>query len=253
MKLAVFQSQPARADKAANLARLRKVARVSALAGADIVVGSELFLTRYNIGADTHRLAEPLDGPSVNEARAIARDTGCAIVLGYPEAAHDTVYNSAVMIGGDGEILANYRKINLFGDVEKSLFAAGDTVPTVTYKGRRIALGICYDIEIPEFGRQATADGADLLLVPTANMAPYWQVPTTMLRARALENGVTTVYANLHGRDETYEYTGMSCVVAPDGTDLARAGRQSECLLIVDVAARLTARPEAIVGAGGRC
>jgi len=236
MKLAVFQSHPARADKPANLARLREIAGASALAGADILVCSELFLTRYNVGDETRGLAEPVDGPSVTQARTIARDTGCALVLGYPELANDTVYNSAAMIGGDGEVLANYRKINLFGDAEKVLFSPGDTVPTVNYKGRRIALGICYDIEIPEFGRQATADGADLLLVPTANMAPYWQVPTTIVRARALENGITTVYANLHGRDETYEYTGLSCVVAPDGTDLARAGRHSECLLIADLA-----------------
>lgn len=241
MKLAVFQSHPVRADKAANLARLREVSRVAALAGADILIAPELFLTRYNVGAETHRLAEPLDGPSIGEARAVARETGCAIVLGYPEAALGRVYNSAALIGGDGEILSNYRKINLFGDVERSLFAAGDAVPTVACKGRRIALGICYDIELPEFGRLATAEGADLLLVPTANMAPYWQVPTTALRARALENGVTTVYANLHGCDESYEYTGMSCVVGPDGTDLARAGRRSECLLIVDVGARPSA------------
>ena len=235
MKLAVFQSQPVRADKKANLARLREITQAASMAGADVLVCSELYLTRYNTGQETRGLAEPLDGPSVTEAQTIAADTGCAIVLGYPEAADATVYNSAVMIGGDGAILANYRKINLFGDVEKSLFSAGHTVPTIPYKGRKIALGICYDIEIPEFGRQATADGADLLLVPTANMAPYWQVPKTMLRARALENNITTAYANLHGRDETYEYTGLSCVVAPDGTDLARAGRQSECLLIVDI------------------
>ncbi|MBP1807444.1 carbon-nitrogen hydrolase family protein [Rubellimicrobium aerolatum] len=237
MRLAVFQSHPARADKAANLARLREVARASALAGADVLVCSELFLTRYNIGAETRRLAEPLDGPSVSEARGIARDSGCAIVLGYPELACGAVHNSAAMIGADGEVLANYRKINLFGDAERSLFVPGDRVPTVPYKGRRIALGICYDIELPEFGRLAAAEGADLLLVPTANMAPYWEVPTTMLRARALENRLTIAYVNLHGRDETYDYTGLSGVVGPDGLDLARAGRQSECLLIVDVAA----------------
>lgn len=236
MKLAVFQSHPARADKPANLARLRDIASASARAGADILVCSEMFLTRYNLGDDTRRLAEPLDGPSVSEARTIARETGCALVLGYPELAGETVYNSAAMIGSDGEILANYRKINLFGDAEKALFSPGTTVPTVSYKDRRIALGICYDIEIREFCRLAVADGADLLLVPTANMAPYWQVPKTVVRARALENRITAVYANLHGCDETYEYTGMSCVVAPDGTDLARAGSRTECLMIVDIA-----------------
>lgn len=238
MRLAAFQSHPVRADKAANLARLREVARASALAGADLLVCPELYLTRYNLGADTRGLAEPLDGPSLRAAQGIARDTGCAIVMGYPEVAGDRVYNSAAMIGGDGEVLANYRKINLFGDAEKSLFAAGEEgVPTVAYKGRRIALGICYDIELAEFGRLAAAEGADLLLVPTANMAPFWQVPTTLLRARALENRLTIAYVNLHGRDETHDYTGLSCVVGPDGLDLARAGRHSECLMIVDLAA----------------
>ena len=235
MKIGVFQSMPARGDKAANLGTIETVARSASLLGTDLVVFSELFLTRYNIGNLCHELAEPSDGPSIVRVQEIAANSGCAIAFGYPERAGESVYNSMALVDARGNLAGHYRKIQLFGDEETKLFARGESLVTCTLGQCQLGLGICYDIEFPEFGRQFASMGVDIAIIPTANMAPYWEVPKSIIRARAVENGIAIVYANQCGHDGELEYTGMSCIVGPDGIDMARAGIQSESLLIAEV------------------
>ncbi|MDH3476077.1 MAG: carbon-nitrogen hydrolase family protein [Rhodospirillales bacterium] len=235
MRVAVYQSLPACGDKAANLDTMHKVAASASLMKADLAVFSELYLTRYNIGALCHELAEPSDGPSIQSAKKIAARTDCALAFGYPERAGDTLYNSMVLIGKNGDTLAAYRKVQVFGEAERALFEPGDELVTCRLEGAKLGLAICYDIEFPEFGRRLARAGVDLAIVPTANMAPYWEVPTSLVRARALENGMAIAYANQSGSDEQLRYTGQSCLVGADGVDLARAGVDGEALLIADV------------------
>jgi predicted amidohydrolase len=228
---ALLQTAAVPGDKAANLATMRRAAAMAALAGAEVLVMPEMFLTGYNLGDRIAGLAEPLDGPSVAEARAIARQNGVALVFGMPEADGGRTFNTAVAIAADGRIAGRYRKIHLFGGEEPRLFAAGDTISVIPLGAFRVGLAVCYDIEFPEMARALVRAGADIVCVPTANMAPYVDVPTTLVRARALENGVPVVYANLVGREGDLVYTGLSAIVGFDGRDLARAGGEEEAFL----------------------
>ncbi len=237
--LALYQGEPAFADKAANLATVERISRAARLAGARLVVFPELFLTGYNIVTQAHNLAEPVDGPMIERVRAIAREEGIAIAAGYPERDGETLYNSAALIDETGEIAAHYRKIHLFGDREPQAFAVGRGVPVVELGPWKVGLVICYDIELPETARALARAVANVIVVPTANMMPYTEVPTTLVRARALENGVCVGYANLSGAEGDLTYTGGSVIVGPDGLDLARAGFKHEALLVADVSAAL--------------
>jgi nitrilase len=55
-------------------------------------------------------------------------------------------------------------------------------------------------------------------------MQPYEFVPRVLIPARAYENSVFLAYANRCGGEGSLIYTGESCIVGPDGGDLARAG-----------------------------
>jgi 5-aminopentanamidase len=79
--------------------------------------------------------------------------------------------------------------------------------------------------------------------VPTALMAPYDFMARTLVPARAAENQVFVAYANRTGAERDLAYIGQSCIVGPDGVDLARAGRDEERLLLADL------DPEAITRA----
>ena len=60
-----------------------------------------------------------------------------------------------------------------------------------------------------------------MIVVPTANMMPYTEVPTTLVRARTLENGVCVGYANLSSAEGGLACTGGGAIVRPDRIDLA--------------------------------
>ncbi|MDD2705578.1 MAG: hypothetical protein PHU07_09645, partial [Acidocella sp.] len=64
MRLALWQTIGAPADKPANLAALARTARAAALAGANLLLCPECWLSGYNIPEDCAALAEPADGPS---------------------------------------------------------------------------------------------------------------------------------------------------------------------------------------------
>lgn len=234
MKVGVFQALPQMGDKAANLSLMRRVVRGAAALGTELVIFSELFLTRYNLGDLTHSLAEPQGGPSMVAAQHIAAESKCAIAYGYPERDGALVYNSMAVLNETGELAGHYRKIQLFGDEEKRLFTAGGAISTCTILGHKIGLGICYDIEFPEIGRRLANEDVRLVIVPTANMKPYWEVPTTLVRARALENGYAIAYANQCGSDDDFQYSGLSCLVGADGQDIARAGIHAEAFIVAE-------------------
>jgi predicted amidohydrolase len=106
----------------------------------------------------------------------------------------------------------------------------GADFPVAELGGFKIGLLICYDIEFPEPARLLALAGAEIILIPTAQMQPYEQVARHVLPARAYENQVYTAYANHSGDDDGLSYVGLSSICGPDGAVLAFAGRGEEML-----------------------
>ena len=192
---------------------------------ADLVVTAEMITTGYHIGARTHELAEPADGPTAARMSALARQRGTALAYGYPETDGEHVYNSVQLVDATGQRLANYRKTHLFGDLDKAWFTPGDeAVVQADLGGLRVGLLVCYDVEFPELVRAHALAGTELLVVPTALMSPYELVADTLVPARAYESQLFVAYANRCDTERELTYCGRSCVVAPTGAVLARAG-----------------------------
>lgn len=235
-RIAVWQATGIVAQTMENLARLDRMAAGAAAEGADVVVTPELFATGY---APTQ--VHTSDGSGIRDQLAgIARRNRVAIVGSSVDGEADKRHISASFFDPEGAELARYRKAHLFGAEEKSVFLPGTEAPEVfEYAGLRMALGICYDIEFPEFVRAAAVRGADALLVPTA--VPYTgdvggfpadqtynaeRISTLMVPCRALENGIYLAYANHTPPD----FTGLSCIAGPHGNLLARADRNEDLI-----------------------
>jgi predicted amidohydrolase len=234
MRIAVFQGPAESGTVRENLDRLEQRAHEAAGKGARLLICPEMFLTGYAIGAEkAWRLAEPAGGPSAERAARIARQAGIALLYGYPEESPaGPPYNAALLLGRDGRRLMSYRKSHLFGDLDRGMFLPGGEPPApAELDGLKVGALICYDVEFPENVRRWALAGADLVAVPTALMAPYTFVTRNLVAARAYENQLFLAYANRCDREGELDYLGQSCVIAPDGGELARAGRGEELLL----------------------
>ncbi|WP_345752111.1 carbon-nitrogen hydrolase family protein [Microbacterium rhizophilus] len=241
LRIAAWQCPSLPGDVGANLARLAETAERAAASGADVLVTPEMYVTGYDIGIErTRELAEAPDGPIFEAIAGITRRTGVAIAYGYPERLDDGGIANAAQLVDDGRAIGAHRKAHLFGGLDGERFTPADARPAAFhFRGLRVGMLICYDVEFPEAVRALAAGGAEVVLAPTANMVPYALVSTVLVRARALENGVTVAYANYCGTESIegggdQVYAGLSTVCGPDGAVLALAAADGEELLIAD-------------------
>ncbi|MDZ5077190.1 carbon-nitrogen hydrolase family protein [Nesterenkonia sp. HG001] len=228
---------------AAALTRTDRLAAEAADVGADLLLLPEMHLTGYAIGRKAvEALAEAPGGSALARMAEIARRHGVAICHGFPERDGDEVFNSAAFIDESGRELLRWRKLHLFGDVDAQQFdraELGSAGPTsevaaravVDWHGWAIGLAICYDVEFPEIARRLALAGADLLVVPTANMVGFEVVSRLLVPARALENQMYVAYANYTGADAEFRYNGLSLIAGPDGAPVVSAGSGEELLI----------------------
>ena len=146
--------------------------------------------------------------------------------------------NTSLFFGPDGELLARYHKIHMFdvkidGQVdarESASIEPGSQVVTAQTEFGVVGLTICYDLRFPELYRALAIGGARLIFVP-ANFTlftgrDHWE---TLLRARAIENGVFVAAAGqIGGVEGAFQSFGRSMVVDPWGTVVACASDGQE-------------------------
>jgi predicted amidohydrolase len=224
--------------------RLNKLEATIADAGLDLVVCPELFVSGYNVGNEINDLAESIDGLSAGRITQIAKATQTAIICGYPEKQNGRTYNSALCVDTQGELIANHRKLLLPPGFEGDYFEPGDQTTLFELGGLKCALLICYDVEYPESVRAVAEMGAQLVIVPTALGADWGIVADKLIPTRAFENGVWLAYANHAGIENELSYYGGSCIVAPNGSDAARAG-VAESLITANVDVESVQRAQA--------
>ncbi len=245
-------------------------------AGADLVVLPQRWAPGgYSYSTWAER-AESVDGPTVTAVAAAARDLGAVVhagsiveraAEGSPDRGADGrgLWNTSVVVGPDGGVLATYRKIHRFGfgQGEPVLLEAGEDVVAVelpvpgrgtedpgagagtgavagaeTGTGTRTAvagLATCYDLRFPELFRRLVDAGARLVLLPAAWPAARVEAWRLLGRARAIENQLVLVQCNTAGTHAGVPMGGYSQLVDARGDVIAEAGPDGESVLAVDV------------------
>lgn len=240
LRLALWQGHSPEGDIDLALATLDRALAAAGAAGADVLVGPELYLPGYN-HPDPRPLAQERGGAWHQALAGLTRKHGCALALGYAERDGAACYNAALVLDARGTEVAHYRKIQLYGAREASLFAPGDAYCRFDLCGRHMALMICYDVEFAPHVAALAAQGVEAILVPTANMLPFTHVAAATVPAMAVNHGLAIVYANFCGVEGDLAYAGGSVIAGPHGEVLAAAG-PTPALLVADVPRRDPAR-----------
>jgi predicted amidohydrolase len=240
MRLALWQGNSPAGDLDRALAEVEAALTAAAAMGAAALVLPEVWLPGYN-QPDIPARALPLDSAPLCHLSCLAKATGTALVLGYAERAGDVVYNAAACFGPDGALLANYRKVQLYGPREAAIYRPGDSWAILPLSGETVAILICYDVEFATHVKTLADRGVTTILVPTANMQPFTHVARHTVPAMAANHGVTIAYANYCGAEGDLAYVGLSLIAGPHGEILAQAG-DTPALLIADIPPRDPAR-----------
>jgi deaminated glutathione amidase len=227
------------ADVGRNFATAERLVREAASSGATLVGLPENFGHLRSEG-EPGPAAQTMDGPWVSRMSALARELGITLLLGsLPEkpdeadGVDDTrVFNTSVLLGPTGKVLAKYRKLHLF-DIEipgmehlkesRSVRPGGELAVADTPAGR-IGLSICYDLRFPELYRRLGLRKPQILAVPSAfterTGRDHWEV---LLRARAIENlcyVLAPAQVGHHGAGRAS--WGHAAIIDPWGTVVAQ-------------------------------
>jgi deaminated glutathione amidase len=198
---------------------------------AELIVLPEAATTGFTPGVDPERLwdlVSEVPGAVTEPVQDAARRLGVHLVLGTYERGPErgTVYNTAAVVGPDGDILGAYRKTHLFCGEDRpngGWVTPGDRAVVVETDLARLGLIICFDGDYPELARVEAVMGAEVICRPSALLrsADIWDLTN---RARAYDNHVFVVAANATGADPVgVLYFGNSMIVTPIADVVARA------------------------------
>jgi len=245
-------------DPAANLATTLALAERAAKRGANIICTQELFRSQYFCQSEDHAnfaLAEAIPGPSTAAFQRLAKRHGVVVIASLFEKRSSGLYhNTAVIIDADGKLLGRYRKMHIPDDplfYEKFYFTPGDTgFRAWQTKFGKIGVLICWDQWYPEAARLTALQGAEILFYPTAigwhpkekkkHGAIQHGAWETIQRAHGVANGCFVAVTNRIGREQPVggagiEFWGQSFVAGTSGQILAKAGVDTEEILLVPV------------------
>ena len=164
----------------------------------------------------------------------LASDTVTTIV-GFSEATRaGGLYNSAAVFHR-GSVAGVFRKLH--PAIRRSVYQAGDQHPVFQVGGLTFGILICNDSNYPDEAKTLAAKGATALFILSNNGLPAEKadvVPWTRKVdiARARENRVSIVRADIAGHADGRVAFGSSAIVDPTGRVLQSARRLSEDLLV---------------------
>lgn len=136
------------------------------------------------------------------------------------------VYNSAILIGPEGEVIGAYDKTHPFPTERCDCggwTTTGHRADVFETALGSIGMMICYDGDFPELARLLAVKGAEVIVRPSALLRSFdiWHLTNA---ARAYDNHVYVVAANAVGPDAAGTlYFGHSMIVNPIAWRLAQA------------------------------
>lgn len=171
--------------------------------------------------------AQPIPGPLTAELCALAQRTHKWLIPGsLYETDGDKLYNTAVVISPEGQLVAKYRKMFPWMPYESGITSGNEfcvfDIPSIG----RFGLCICYDQWFPEVARSLTWLGAEVILQPTLTTTPDRVLELVVSQANAIFNQCYFVGINGVGAYGG----GKSLIIDPDGRVMQQAGEHDVIL-----------------------
>ncbi len=242
VRASVVQFDAAWLDPKVNANRMVEfVATEAGEHGADLVVFPELATTGYiepHTDADfarrLHTASETVPGPTTEALAEEAARSKCHVMFGVSRT-DDTIpgllYNSAVFLGPDGNIIGVHDKVHACLE-EKNYYVAGNTMDVYETALGTIAMEICYDVRFPELARIQALQGAEVIVSIWSSFVQPGKVPSSSIidrcATRAMENALFFLGCNRSGREGDRVYYGRSAIAGPSGDTIAVSDNDEE-------------------------
>lgn len=190
----------------------------------DIVCFSEMFLYW---GDEKIKMAENINSEKILAFQELAKENKVNIVLGSVslKAGIDKTTNTTLVIDRKGNIVHRYDKIYMYKVVRDDLLidefnttVSGKNLGIFELDGVKMGVGICFDLRFPEYFRELTKAGAEIIFLPTSMRRTTGEIAWDVLtKARAIENQLYFCACDQTGETGLKERCGNTRIVSFDG------------------------------------
>jgi predicted amidohydrolase len=234
-----------------NLDRAVEMIEEAGLRGCDFLVLPECLDFGWT-HPSARKGSQHLPGAHSDRLAEAARKAGAYVVAGLVERDGDRLYNAAVLLSPDGELLLKHRKINEL-DIAHDLYSLGDRLSVAETPFGKVGVTICAD-NFPGslcFGESLARMGARYLLSPCAWAAPadhdndaepYGDLWRDAYGKLTRQFDLTVVGVSNVGWMTAGPWAGMKCIgcslaMGPGAEILAEGpyGDEAETLLMVEI------------------
>jgi predicted amidohydrolase len=252
MRLAMAQLLVEPGNGPGNLQRAVRAVERAAREGADAVLLPEALDWGWTHPSAVQGAGAVPGGESYEALRDAAYRQRVMVCAGLVERSGERLYNAAVLISAEGELLLHHRKLNELAFAQR-LYARGDRLGVAETPHGRVGVMICADAFADGLviSRALGQMGAGIILSPCA-----WAVPPEHDQVRepygklwrdsygppAKEFGMWIAGCSNVGPVTAGEWVdwhciGCSLVVGPDGEPVAQGGygREAEEFFVVEV------------------
>lgn len=221
-----------------NLTQTVAYMRQAKNSGADIVFFPELqlspFFPKYE-RKNAERYLLTLDSKEIKTIRRVCNVLGIWASPNLYLSLGGRRYDASLMINASGEIVGISKMVHIYQAeyfYEQDYYAPSDDGFKVydTPFGK-IGVVICFDRHIPESIRSCAVQGAELIIIPTANLITEdatlfeWEI-----RVEAFHNLSYIAMCNRVGKEDGVEFCGESLIAAPDGKLLLKSDNKAKLI-----------------------
>ena len=137
-----------------------------------------------------------------------AKSLHVTIIAGLTKIKKDHYENNAWIISGEGKLLVDYQKVNLFEGEAMEGFEPGNTIGLFYHEGTKQGIAICKDLDFQPFMNQYSKESIGVLYVPAWDFVMDGWLHSRMAILRSVEGGYPMVRNARQGRLSISDYRG---------------------------------------------
>jgi predicted amidohydrolase len=185
-------------------------------------------------------IALDVEGGELSAVLAPLASETVTTIVGFTEIDRGRLFNAAAVYHR-GRVIGRYRKLH--PAINRSIYQAGDGTPVFQVGPLVFGIVICRDSTFAEPARRLAVQGASVLFVPSNNGLPAAKSGAGLVgrtrgddAARATENGMFVIRADVAGRTRDLVSDGSTAIVDPRGHVLAAARSGAVDRVVAEIA-----------------
>jgi predicted amidohydrolase len=246
MNIALAQIFCLDGDRAGNFVRIENAIIEAKQKGADLVCFPETSVLGW-VNPDAHQRAYPIPGKDSERLCELAKKYDVFLCIGLAEKDKEKLFDSAILIDNDGNILLKHRKMNILKKLMTPPYTPGTDVKVVHTRFGRIGVLICADSFKSEILNKMRDLKPELVIIPYgwAFEEDGWPEHAKKLR-ETVQNAAKKTGAPVIGTDLVGEishgpwtgqiYGGSSVAADKNGTIIAAGKDRDRDIVITTIA-----------------